>query len=80
MNRFLVVVLFFGLAVGVGFLAANVWGMPHKSNVAIFRVVMIGFIPIPLPVGFLTSPHFWAGLLFLLSGVLAWAGFKRMTG
>jgi hypothetical protein len=71
-------VVLVGVAVGVGLLAYKVWGMPHDSNVAIFRIVMIGFIPIPIPVGFLTSPHFWGGLLFLLSGVIAFTGVRQL--
>ena len=78
MKKITATVVLVGIAVGVGFLAYKVWGMPHDSNVVIFRLLMIGFIPIPIPIGFLTSPHFWGGLLFLLAGAIAFAGARQL--
>ena len=66
------------VAFAVGFAARHVWAMPDHSDVTVFRIIMIGFIPIPIPIGFFTSPHFWGGLLYLLAGLIAFAGIGKL--
>jgi hypothetical protein len=78
MKKVAVMVLLLGVAAGLGFLGAYVWELPHASNVVVFRIVMIGFIPLPIPIGFLSSPHFWGGVLFLLAGVTAFFSVKQL--
>jgi hypothetical protein len=78
MKKWAVMFALLGLSAGIAFGAYWVWQLPSRSDVMLFRVVMVGFIPIPIPIGFLTSPHFWGGLLFILSGFVAWMGVTRL--
>jgi hypothetical protein len=78
MKRFIIMVVFIVIAVGIAILAYNVWTMPHKSNVAIFRIIMIGFIPLPIPIGLFSSPHFGGGILFMLAFLCAAFGIGQV--
>lgn len=55
--------LFGGLIIFGG---VKIFGMPHESDIALFYIFRIGFIPIPIPVALLTSPHFWGGVICFL--------------
>lgn len=74
------VLAFLGLLVVGGLI---IWGgvaifnMPHRSNVAMFYIIWVSFIPIPIPIALFTSPHFWGGLVCLLGLGVAGAGFAQ---
>lgn len=78
MKKYVVMLTFLGIATGTALLAHTVWGLPHKSNVAVFRIITVGFIPLPLPIGIFTSPHLGGGLLYGVAFILAAAGFGQL--
>lgn len=66
------------VAAGLGVVAMGlkVFSLPAASRVMVFRVVWLGILPLPIPVGFFTSPHFWGGLLMVAGGVVVFAALR----
>ena len=56
----------------------NVWEIPPKSEIKVFYIVRVGFIPLPLPIGVFKSPKFWGGVLCLLGGGSCLAGVSNI--
>ena len=56
---------FFLLILGFAIVALGAWVFrrPHHSDVMLFRVVWVGLLPIPIPLGLFATPHFWGGLI-----------------
>jgi hypothetical protein len=78
MKKFFHAVALLALSALVGIGADYIWQIPHNSDIAIFYMLKIGFIPIPVPVGLFTSPHFWGGLLYVLAGIIALLAVGRL--
>lgn len=76
MKRLGVLVVLLTLAAGLFFAAVRVFQMPARSDVAIFYVVRVWFLPLPLPLGLLKTPHFWA-LVLAIGGIFV--GTKAVT-
>ena len=74
-------VLAFLALLGVGGLiiwgGVTIFNIPHESSVAVFYILWVGFIPIPIPIALFTSPHFWGGLVCLLGLGVAGSGFAQ---
>ena len=65
MKRLMMFVALSGVAVALSWAALRVLQIPPRSDVVIFYIVRVGIIPLPLPVGLFTMPHFWAIVIAL---------------
>jgi len=57
----------------------KVFEVTPASNVVLFVVVRFRLIPVPLPIGFMKTPHFWAGVLVLLGCFLVYGGMRTVV-
>lgn len=57
----------------------HIFQIRPDSDVVIFRIVRIWFLPLPLPLGLFTSPHFW-GVVVMLLGVAVGASAVKALG
>ena len=62
------------IAAGIVFAGVKVWQIPSDEEFALFYIVSIGCVPVPIPLGIFTMPKFWGGVLVVLGAVTAVVG------